>query len=127
MLIRFPPALQLPRILIVKIRVVLDGDSDDIQQLTSKKLYGSLITSKAKEPSGNLKFTEYFLDEYLDWKTIYKILFLTTIDTRTRIFQFKIVRRILFTNSSLFKMKLVSITTLRFLWFRERISGAYFL
>ena len=51
-------------------RVVLDGDSVDIQQLTSKKVYGSLITSNAKEPSSKVKFTEYFPDEHLDWKTI---------------------------------------------------------
>ena len=87
--------------------VVIDGDSVDIQQLTSKKVYRSLITSKAKEPSSKLKFTEDFPDEHLDWKTIYRIPFLTTIDTRTRSFQFKILHKILFTNSNLFKMKLV--------------------
>ena len=46
--------------------VVIDGDSVDIQQLTSKKVYRSLITSKAKEPSSKIKFTKYFPDEHLD-------------------------------------------------------------
>ena len=85
--------------------VVIDGDSVDIQQLTSKKVFRSLIISKAKEPFSKLKFTEYFPDEHLDWKTIYRIPFLTTIDTRTRIFQFIILHKILFTNLNLFKMK----------------------
>ena len=46
--------------------VVIDGDSVDIQQLTSKKVYRSLITSKVKEPSSKIKFTKYFPDEHLD-------------------------------------------------------------
>ena len=86
--------------------VVLDGHSVDVKQLTSKKVYGSLIASRAKEPSSKVRFTQHFSDENLDWKTIYKIPFVSTIDTKTRMFQFKILHGILFTNSTLFKMKL---------------------
>ena len=90
------------------IYVSLDGNSVvDIQQLTSKKVYESIIAVRAKEPSAKVKFIELFPDENLDWKAIYKIPFLATIDSKTRIFQFKILHRILFTNSNLFKMKLV--------------------
>ena len=79
----------------------------DIQQLTSKKVYESLIAMRAKESSAKVKFTELFPDENLNWKAISKIPFLATIDSRTRIFQFKILHRISFINSNLFKMKLV--------------------
>ena len=88
------------------VRVFLDGHSVDVKQLTSKKVYGSFIASRAKEPSSKVRFIEHFSDENLDWKTIYKIPFVSTIDTRTRIFQFRILHRILYTNSTLFKMKL---------------------
>ena len=69
-----------------------DGNSlVDIQQLTSKKVYEALIAMKTKEPSAKVKFTKLFPDENLDWKTIYKIPFLTTIDTKTRTFRFKLL------------------------------------
>ena len=74
--------------------VVLDGHSVDVKLLTSKKVYGSLIASRAKEPSSKVRFIEHFSDENLDWKTIYKIPFVSTIGT-TRIFQFRILPRIL--------------------------------
>ena len=83
------------------VRVFLDGHSVDVKQLTSKKVYGSFIASRAKEPSSKVRFIEHFSDENLDWKTIYKIPFVSTIDTRTRIFQFRILHRILYTNSTL--------------------------
>ena len=44
----------------------------------------------------------------LDWETIYLIPHVVTIDTNTRIFQYKILNRILYTNKSLYKMKIVS-------------------
>ena len=73
------------------IYVSLDGNSVvDIQQLTSKKVYESLIAMRAKKPSAKVKFSELVPDENLDWKAIYKIPFLATIDSKTRIFLFKI-------------------------------------
>lgn len=58
------------------------------------------------EPTSKAKFTAIFFGNNLDWANIYKIPFNSTLDTRTRAFQLKILHRILFTNSALFKMKI---------------------
>ena len=43
------------------IYVSLDGNSVvDIQQLSSKKVYESIIAMRAKEPSAKVKFSELF-------------------------------------------------------------------
>jgi len=102
---RFPPSTNRD---LAAIYVSLAGNSVvNILQLTSKKVYESLISMKAKEPFAKVKFSELFPDEHLDWKAMYKIPFLATIDTKTRIFRFKILHRILFTDSNVFKVKFV--------------------
>ena len=78
----------------------------EIQALTSKQIYKKLVTKRTLEPTSKAKFTAIFSENNLDWANIYKIPFNSTLDTRTRAFQLKILHRILFTNSALFKMKI---------------------
>ncbi|KAL9989421.1 hypothetical protein ACROYT_G003968 [Oculina patagonica] len=90
-----------------QIRVKLDENNVfEIQALTSKQIYKKLVTKRTIEPTSKAKFTAIFSENNLDWANIYKIPFNSTLDTRTRAFQLKILHRILFTNSSLFKMKI---------------------
>ena len=58
-------------------------------------------------PSALHKYTTLFHNPDLDWETINLIPHVVTIDTNTRILQHKILNRILFTNKSLYKMKIV--------------------
>ena len=74
--------------------------------------FEALITSYGRLrslASAKVKFSKLFPGENLDWKTVYKIPFLTTIDLKTKTFWFKSLHRILFSNSALFKMKFYSL------------------
>ena len=53
-----------------------------------------------------MKYESLFNDQNLDWKEIYLIPHKVTLDIRTRIFQYKLLNRILYTNNLLYKMKL---------------------
>ena len=57
-------------------------------------------------PTAKLKYESLFNDKNLDWKEIYLIPHKVTLDIRTRIFQYKLLNRILYTNNLLYKMKL---------------------
>ena len=76
-------------------------------QSTRKNYTGSWETIQVY-PSTRHKYTALFHNHSLDWETIYLIPHVLTIDTNTRIFQYKILNRILYTNKSLYKMKIVS-------------------
>ncbi len=54
-----------------------------------------------------LSLIPYNVSNSLDWKNIYQLPGRVTLDTRRRSFQYKILNRILYTNSILCKMKLI--------------------
>ena len=58
-------------------------------------------------PSARVKYTTRFSTCNLDWDSIYLIPHLVTLDTKTRTFQYKVLNRIIFTNKTLYKMRLV--------------------
>jgi len=95
-----------------QIHVKLDKNNVvKIQALTSKQIHKKLVTKRTLEPTSKAKFKAISSENNLDWANIYKIPFNSTLATRTRAFQLKILHRILFTNSALFKMK-ISVTPL---------------
>ena len=59
------------------------------------------------DPSARHKYSSIFNNCNLDWDAIYLIPHAVTLDTKTRIFQYKLIYRILYTNKSLYKMKMV--------------------
>ena len=83
--------------------------SVDSTSLNSKSVYKELIEKCKIPPTAQSKYNSIYCDEAtLDWKEIYLLPGRVSIDTYSRSFQYKILNRILYTNSTLFKMKLVS-------------------
>ena len=70
----------------------------------NKLLYNNLQIAVEK-PIAEIKWESIFQDYNLslEWKTIYKNIYITTIDTTIRNFQYKIIMRILPTNTLLYK------------------------
>ena len=59
-------------------------------------------------PSARHKFSTLFQNSGdLNWEVIYQIPHVATLDTKTRIFQYKLLNRIIYTNKSLYKMKMI--------------------
>ena len=87
--------------------IYIDGENVKLEQLTTKKLYWTLVTNIQVPRSAQQKFNNLFNGHALDWKKNYMVPHKATIDTKTRSFQYKLLNRIVYTNKFLFKMKLI--------------------
>ena len=76
--------------------------------MSSKSIYSALVKRVQIPSTAQSKFDSlYNISNILDWKNIYQLPGRVTLDTRMRAFQYKIINRILYTNSILYKMKLI--------------------
>ena len=75
-------------------------------KLTSKKLYWILVEDIRVPPTARLKYNSIYNDQVFNWKQIYLIPHKVPLDIRTRIFQYKLLNRIVYTNKLLHKIKL---------------------
>ena len=87
----------------------IEGKKVNFQNLKSKSLYDSFVSKISSIPTAQKKYNEVFSTHtsQLDWEKIYLLPFRTTLDTKLREFQYKILNRILYTNKMLFKFKKV--------------------
>ena len=87
----------------------IHGKKVNLQNLKSKSLYDSFVSKISSIPTAQKKYNEAFSTHasQLDWEKIYLLPFKTTLDTKLREFQYKILNRILYTNKMLFKFKKV--------------------
>ena len=80
-----------------------------ILDASSKHIYRSFLAKKQTTPTA--KDREKLSAEYhrltIDWKRVYLLSFRTTLQTKLRRLQFKILNRIVFTNEKLFRFDMV--------------------
>ena len=91
----------------LKFTLNLKDDTLSLDSITSSKLYWKQIETIQVYPSARVKYTTRFSTCNLDWDSIYLIPHLVALDTKTRTFQYKVLNRIIFTNKTLYKMRLV--------------------
>ena len=65
------------------------------------------ISEKYEKPTSQLYYERYFNKFDFDWKLIYLLPRMVTVDTKLRVFQYKILNNILFVNKMLFKFRKV--------------------
>ena len=75
-----------------------------LSKLSSQEIYSFLISSKIKPPTSHAHFSRIFHADILPWRKIYTLARSITIDSYSRIFQYKILNNILFLNLPLFRM-----------------------
>ena len=74
-----------------------------ILDASSKHIYRSFLAKKQTTPAAKEKLSAKYHHLTIDWKRVYLLSFLTTLETKLREFQFKILNRIVFTNEKLFR------------------------
>ena len=74
----------------------IEGKKVNLQSLKSKSLYDSFVSKISSIPAAQKKYNEAFSTHtsQLDWEKIYLLPFKTTLDTKLREFQYKILNRI---------------------------------
>ena len=78
----------------------VDGKKMSLQKLFSKSLYQIFVSKISCKPTTMKKHDKAFNTDTFqpDWKKIYLLPFKTTLNTKLREFQYKILNRILYTN-----------------------------
>ena len=78
-----------------------------LNKLWSRELYQIQISEKYEKPTSQLYYERYFNKFDFDWNSLYLLPRMVTIDTKLRVFQYKILNNILFVNKMLFKFRKV--------------------
>ena len=74
-----------------------------LTKLNSNELQKIQILIKQKKPTSQSYFQKIFKNSNLDWKTIYLLPRITTVDTTIRVFQYKLLNNVLFLNKMLYR------------------------
>ena len=78
-----------------------------IETVVSKTVYKELRNKIVTPPTAQLNFNTLFVNDVLEWKEIYSLPFRTSLDTKSREFQYKLLNRCLVTNSFLNKIGII--------------------
>ena len=78
-----------------------------IETVFSKTAYKELRNRIIIPPTAQLNFNTHFVNDVLEWKEIYSLPFRTSLGTKSREFQYKLLNRWLVTNSFLNKIGVI--------------------
>ena len=77
--------------------IIINNVAMEIKTIKTRHIYKHLIGRKVKEPSSKFYFNRNFdLEEYLPRDKVYALPYTTTIESTTRVFQYKILNNILY-------------------------------
>ena len=88
-------------------QVPIRSEMFDLSSVSSKTLHIEFRSLKEIAPTAQAKFKEEYPSLSIDWKEIYSVAFNVTSNTNLRVFQNKLLNRIISTNDKPFKFKLV--------------------
>ena len=78
-------------------------------KLTRKELHLILVDANPVKPTGQDYFENFFESSDFNWKKMHFLIRNTTLDTKARMFQYKVLHNTLYVNKMLFKFgKLIS-------------------
>ena len=87
--------------------LTIAGKTMDLADITSKLVYKEFCSVKQTTATAKAKILSQYPDLSIDWKRLYSLAFETTLDTKLREFQYKLLNLIVFTNKKLYQFKMV--------------------
>ena len=99
----------------------------EVVKVTSKMIYNIHIDKLFKTPTSKLYYSSKFNVTEDDWPLIYTLAGKLTLDSKLRVFHYKVLNNILYLNKSLYKMKLVDTPLYTFCQWEEETSNHLFL
>ena len=91
-----------------EIKLSFNGKSVLLETVVSKTVYKELRNRIITPPTAQLNFNTLYMSYDLEWKEIYSLPFCTSLDTKSREYQYKLLNRCLVTNSFLSKIGIIS-------------------
>ena len=83
--------------------ILISNNLVPILDASSKQIYRLFLEKKQTTPTAKVKLAAKYSNIDIDWKSVYSLSFRTTLESKLREFQFKILNRIVFTNEKLFR------------------------
>ena len=83
--------------------ILISNNLVPILDASSKQIYRLFLEKKETTPTAKVKLAAKYSNIDIDWKSVYSLPFRTTLESKLREFQFKILNRIVFTNEKLFR------------------------
>ena len=96
-------------------------------KVTSKMIYNIHIDKLFKTPTSKLYYSNKFNVTEDDWPLIYALAGKLTLDSKLRVFQYKVLNNILYLNKSLYKIKLADTPLCTFCQREEETINHLFL
>ena len=85
-----------------------NGNSVPILDVSSKQIYEIFLRKKQIPPTTKRKLTDKYPDINVEWDKVYSLPFRSTLESKTREFQYKILNCIVYTNEKLHRFGLVA-------------------
>lgn len=108
------------------------NSNDAVEFVTEKEkvckaVYPFLVQRSAESPLKSVsKWEAIFPNRKLDWHSIFSLSFKSTISTKLQYFQYKFLNHVVYTNTKLFKMKIVETTLCNFCKYNEETLSHLF-
>ena len=80
----------------------------NLEKLNSKELYHMQLLLKYDKPTCQSYHEKNFDDYDFNWKLIYRIPRIATLETKIHIFQYKLLNNVLYLNKKLFHFEIIS-------------------
>ena len=84
-----------------------NDDSVPILDVSSKQIYRSFLEKKQIPPSAKKKLADKYPDTIVNWENVYSLAFCTTLESKIKEFQYKVLNCIVYTNEKLFRLGIV--------------------
>ena len=78
--------------------ITTDGNSFQISDVSSKQIYRQFQAKKQEVPTAQKKLADKYPHSAVDWEKVYSLSFCSSMESKLREFQYKILNRIVFTN-----------------------------
>lgn len=88
------------------IRIQIDGNMFDLNKVKTNQIYQKLVTKKFEQPTAQHRWQKILNNSEINWSEAYLLVYSTTIDTKLRWFQYRLLMNCLYLNKDLYKFKL---------------------
>ena len=98
--------IELEQLSLYQYCVYIKDTFTDILKVKTNQIYDSLVQKRFQAPTAKANLSQKFDISDQLWPKIYTLASKYTIETKTRVFQYKILNKILYLNKQLYKMRL---------------------
>ena len=102
--------------------IIIDGNPLTFSDVSSKQIYRQFLAKKQGLPTAQKKLSDKYPHSAIDWEKVYSLSFRSSMESKLREFQYKILNCIVFTNEKLFRFGIMQSPLLYVLSAKKRTN-----